>query len=209
MRTYSSEPWTRQPGETAKAHAAFLVYRNLGAGRRSLNRAYNRHRTGNESAGLATPGTWTHWSVRHDWARRCAAWDAHVAREEDTAAIRYRRRVQERHEAQIAAIVDKVIAALEKMDFSKLRPGEYVRAVERVILLSRLIHMEPITGTPALETAATPALPAAAAVPRPETAPLLAVADDGDEVPALLPLPQAKPGRRARDPGTPRRAAGS
>jgi hypothetical protein len=152
MRVDSAEPWQRQPGESAKSYAAFQIYRSLGPGR-SIRKAFERHQEGISGRRPArVPGCWTRWGWKNDWARRAQAWDAHLASEEDDAAIDCRRRVQERHQAQLAAIVGKVIAALETVDFTMLTPLQFIRCVEKAILLERLIHMDPITGKLALET---------------------------------------------------------
>lgn len=71
-------PWERQSGETARAYAAFLRFRDLGPGR-SLAAAY-RAATGRQQAGEPS-GQWRGWHAAHAWRARAEAWDAHLARQ--------------------------------------------------------------------------------------------------------------------------------
>lgn len=66
--------WERLPNESARAYAAFVIYRDMGAVR-SLDKAYH-HATGQQESGKRAPGRWTQWSVQHQWSDRAAAWDA-------------------------------------------------------------------------------------------------------------------------------------
>jgi hypothetical protein len=68
--------WERQPKETAKAYAAFEVYRDLGP-QRSLAGAY-RLNTGRTKAKKA-PGGWTAWYNANLWRERAEAYDRHQA----------------------------------------------------------------------------------------------------------------------------------
>jgi hypothetical protein len=65
-------PYEHQPGETAKAFAAFVVFRDLGP-ERSVLKAY-RQKTGKKQAKQAT-GVWNGWATTHNWHSRAAAWE--------------------------------------------------------------------------------------------------------------------------------------
>lgn len=65
--------WEQQPGESARAFAAFCIYRDLGA-KRSLNAAYQEQSGSTSTA----PGTWTAWSREHAWVERAEAYDQHL-----------------------------------------------------------------------------------------------------------------------------------
>jgi len=73
--------WDRQPGESPKAHQAFLTYRDFGATRtlvavsRALGKAYSLVRR---------------WSKRFDWARRVWAWDVTQSRQDQEIVRRQR-----------------------------------------------------------------------------------------------------------------------
>jgi hypothetical protein len=61
-------------GESARAFAAFLIYRDMGAAR-SLDKAF-AHFHGDQASGKRAPGRWHQWSAQYQWPDRAAAWDA-------------------------------------------------------------------------------------------------------------------------------------
>lgn len=64
-------PWDRMDEESATAFEAFVVYRDLGAGR-SLSKA-------GEKLGK-TAGTLSRWSADFSWTSRALEWDRHLDR---------------------------------------------------------------------------------------------------------------------------------
>lgn len=67
------QPWDRQPGETDKAWQAFVPYRDLPSGKRSIKVACD--------AIGGTAGKYRQmelWSSKNQWVARVAAWDAHL-----------------------------------------------------------------------------------------------------------------------------------
>jgi hypothetical protein len=68
-------PWERQPGETAKAFAAFATYRDLPAGTRSL--AHVQRDIGKSTAYIRQLEI---WSSEHEWGERSAAHDQDIDR---------------------------------------------------------------------------------------------------------------------------------
>ena len=62
--------WERQSGETAKAYAAFLLYRDLPAVDRSVAAAWGRKLGGKQ---------WDRWCTAHDWVNRAAEHDSDLA----------------------------------------------------------------------------------------------------------------------------------
>ena len=73
--------WDRQVGESEKAHAAFLVYRDLGLDRRLSHVAQEL----SKSKQLMQK-----WSMRWNWRDRVLAWDRHVAEIEERETIKER-----------------------------------------------------------------------------------------------------------------------
>lgn len=61
------KPWSRQIGETSKAYAAFVCYRDLGTARTLRRVALELDR----SFQLISK-----WSSEHDWPERARAWDS-------------------------------------------------------------------------------------------------------------------------------------
>ena len=76
-------PWERQPGETAKAFAAFCVYRDLPPERRSVRLAWETS-TGRKaprtSKGPRAGSVWYHWGEDNAWVFRAGAWDSELDR---------------------------------------------------------------------------------------------------------------------------------
>ena len=62
-----SEVWERQEGETSKAFAAFLLYRDMG---RSRSLAGASSSFDNPSSKLRQFG---YWSSQYNWVKRCQA----------------------------------------------------------------------------------------------------------------------------------------
>ena len=70
-----NKPWERQPGETAKAYAAFLHYRDLPAIDRSVAAARERQ----ERDRKGTLRQWNGWSMHNGWVNRAAEHDSDLA----------------------------------------------------------------------------------------------------------------------------------
>ena len=68
--------WERQPGETAKAYAAFLLYRDLPAVDRTIVAAVVEHR---KIGGKASVRNWETWASRYNWRNRAAEHDSDLA----------------------------------------------------------------------------------------------------------------------------------
>ena len=58
--------WERQSGETAKAYAAFLLYRDLPA----IDRSVSAAREGHQKDKKGTLRQWNGWSMRNGWVSR-------------------------------------------------------------------------------------------------------------------------------------------
>jgi len=91
----SPQPWDRLPGESSKAYAAFIAYRDLGS-YRSIRKAI-------EKQGLSVKArlrTWLGWSSKYHWVERATAWSDHVSRLELDATERVIIAAAEREAAQ-------------------------------------------------------------------------------------------------------------
>lgn len=71
------DSWEKFPRESAKAYAAFVIYRNMGPGR-SLIAAFKHSHAGAKSAS----GQWTRWCGAFDWRRRAEDYDIWYEREQ-------------------------------------------------------------------------------------------------------------------------------
>jgi hypothetical protein len=87
------EPWARQPGETQKQYAAFVVYRDLGLGARSIPATA-------KALGLSTrSGQVGGWSSRNSWRERVDAWDREIERKKQIALTDEVQEMARRHVA--------------------------------------------------------------------------------------------------------------
>lgn len=79
----SPQPWDRLPGESSKAYAAFVTYRDL--------ESYRSIRKAIEKQGLSVKArlrTWLGWSSGYQWVERATAWSDYVSRLELDASER-------------------------------------------------------------------------------------------------------------------------
>lgn len=116
--------WERRTGESARAYAAFCVYRDLGAAR-SLNLAYGEWRRAQGGSGdpAKAAGYWAEWSSGHEWVARAAAYDGHLealrraAREDALRRLEERRADYElKNQDRLELRVAKIEALLDKAD---------------------------------------------------------------------------------------------
>lgn len=63
------QPWERQPGESARAYAAFCVYLNLGP-QRSIQKAFEAKSAPDAPQKRPVNGTWKAWCSRFRWTER-------------------------------------------------------------------------------------------------------------------------------------------
>ena len=126
--------WERQSGETAKAYAAFLLYRDLAA----IDRSVPPLQWYTFSPPLTTKGTlrqWKGWSMRNDWVNRAAEHDS------DLAPRRRERMAQELDRAKddasvlIRAALAKVAERIQGMDAEELAAGQIPAALRTLIEL--------------------------------------------------------------------------
>lgn len=127
--------WHRQPGETAAAFDAFLVYRDLGP-KRSLSAAL-------EAAGRAptTLAAWGRWSSAHSWVARCAAWDARMQEIADKASEAKIGEMARRHadlaqslQAAVTLPLNELVRRLQdkEIDLSQLPVPDLVRMLQQL-----------------------------------------------------------------------------
>ncbi len=75
-------PYDQLPGESSKAYAKFLTYRNIKPYRRSINAAYGlyqeRAEKGSKKDYKDAPGSWKALADKWYWIERANAYDAHL-----------------------------------------------------------------------------------------------------------------------------------
>lgn len=104
------KPWDRQPNETAKAYAAFTIYRDMGSNR--TVRATAEELTKSEQL-IKT------WSGKHRWVERVSAWDSIPGRAVAEAYADMAERIAAQHER----VATKLLNRLE-FGMDDLPPGK-------------------------------------------------------------------------------------
>src|SRR5262245_12181395 len=85
-RKTMAAPWERWPGESAKAYAAFCLFRDLGPGRSLDAASRSYHHPGLEAQQPPrrrlprASGTIRRWAHRWSWLDRARAWDQETER---------------------------------------------------------------------------------------------------------------------------------
>ena len=118
--------WERQPSETPKAYAAFLLYRDLPAVDRSVAAAWGRKLGGKQ---------WERWCTAHDWVNRAAEHDSDLASRRRERMAKEVERAQDDAAVTIRATLDKVKERIEGMDPEELSAGQIPAALRTLIEL--------------------------------------------------------------------------
>ena len=121
-----NKPWERQPGETAKAFAAFLLYRDLPAIDRSVAAAWGRKKGGKQGE---------RWCTAHDWVNRAAEHDSDLASRRRERIAKALERSQDEAVTMIGAMRTKVAERIKGMDVDELAAGQIPAALKRLFEL--------------------------------------------------------------------------
>ena len=106
----SALPWEQQPGESDKAFAHFVRYRDLPPEERSLRAVRTGRQTGKRAARIVEG-----WSSRHSWVERVRAYDRMMDRERVNAQRREVVAMAERHARQATALQGVAMRALTRL----------------------------------------------------------------------------------------------
>jgi hypothetical protein len=145
-----AEPWDRLPGESAKAYAAFGLYRELGP-RRSLDEASRLYHAQPAPDGSRRPtdpkrrasGLIRRWAERWNWTGRALAWDHEVEqgkRQQQREAIQ---EMAERHAREARMLQTKAVERLRQLLPEELNPQDTLRYVVEAAKHERLARGEP------------------------------------------------------------------
>src|SRR5947209_3674977 len=129
--------YARLPRESLKAHAAFVVYRDLGRERslRAVAKLLHRSRQ-----------LIDRWSRRHDWVARCRAWDDHRDFVLRKAQLRTIEEMGERHAALSLMIQDVIAQRLSSMtpeEVAKLSFRDLIAGLQAATQVERRARGEP------------------------------------------------------------------
>ncbi len=123
--------WERQPSETAKAYAAFLLYRDLPA----IDRSVAAARDGQERDKKGTLRQWNGWSMRNGWVNRAAEHDSDLASRRREHTAKEMERSQDDALILIRAALAKVAERIKGMDVEELAAGQIPAALRTLIEL--------------------------------------------------------------------------
>jgi hypothetical protein len=138
-----SDAWERAKGESAKAYAAFCVYRDLGS-ERSLRKMANEGECG------ANVGQLERWSSRWKWVNRAAAYDDELDRQTRRVNEKERKQMVIRHtrismlaQDTITDQLEKLLADVQADPKKRLMPTELARLMHEAVAIERLSRGEP------------------------------------------------------------------
>jgi len=103
----SIEPWEQQANETATAFAAFVIYRDLGLGIRSIGKVCQE--LGKSTALIHR------WSSRWNWVNRCRVYDQELDRLIRERHLSELYAARDRHALLAREVQEKVLERLENM----------------------------------------------------------------------------------------------
>ena len=125
------KPWERQQGETAKAYAAFLLYRDLPA----IDRSVAAAREGHPNDTKGTLRQWKGWSMRNDWVNRAAEHDSDLASRRRERMEKALDREKDYAVTLVGLTLKKVEERIEGMDFEELEARQIPVALKRLFEL--------------------------------------------------------------------------
>lgn len=117
--------WDRLPDEPANWHRRFLIYRDIGPGRK-LEEAFRRTAAEEKLQGQRPGGAWREAAERYRWRERAEAWDdeqrEQLAQSENARRLEARERRRQVIDALLAQVVEAVaVADLPHMDLAAAR----------------------------------------------------------------------------------------
>jgi hypothetical protein len=143
-------PWEHLPGESAKAYAAFCLYRDLGP-HRSLDetsRQYHAQPASDEDRQPRRPkrrasGLVRRWAERWDWSGRALAWDHEVEQGKQKKQLEAIAEMAERHAREAMLLQNKAVERLRQLLPGELSPQDTLRYLIEAAKLERLARGEP------------------------------------------------------------------
>ena len=123
--------WERQSGETAKAYAAFLLYRDLAA----IDRSVLAAREGHQKDTKGTLRQWKGWSMRNDWVNRAAEHDSDLASRRREHMAKELDRSKDNAVSLTRAFNVKIAERIEGMDAEELAAGQIPAALKTLFEL--------------------------------------------------------------------------
>lgn len=114
--------WEKKDNESAKAYEAFLHYRDLPAGERSLAKVA-------QELGKSTT-LMSRWSTEHGWVTRAAAWDEEKQTGVDDELLAAQKEHRKTVHETSVSLRNRAVAALEALDWEKLTFEQLMLALD-------------------------------------------------------------------------------
>jgi hypothetical protein len=127
------DPWDRRPGESPKAYAAFLKYRDMGPYKRSL-RALGARESSTEVVHIALAAR---WSRENDWVDRAGSWDDYLAYQAQVAQVEEVHAMRRRHAALGFTLIDTVIERAKLINIEKLTVRDMLAMAQLAVQIER------------------------------------------------------------------------
>ncbi len=128
-------PWDKQPGETTKAYAAFVAFKNIEPAFRSQVRVASDLSKSRQQI--------QRWSSKWNWEERASAYDETQEVELLASRIEMKKRMDEEHLRIVRHARNKAVQALKDLDPKDLTPSELRHWLDMTLKLERLIMGEP------------------------------------------------------------------
>lgn len=132
------KPWHRQEDESSKAFHAFMLYRDMGAKERSLEKVLGKFDR--------KPSYYRHlarWSSRYHWVARATAYDDYQAEVKCLARERAIEEMEERQAKEGMALQGKGIEKLQATKPKDMTVDTAIRAVDIGVKIERTARGEP------------------------------------------------------------------
>ena len=124
------ELWERQDKESNARWEAFKAYRDMPAGKRSLNAVANA--LGKKKRNLEV------WSSEDKWQARCEAYDRYLDAQATARRIEGIAEMNKRHIDVAEKILEKAADGLKYIDPEDIRPSDVAKLVDTAAKLERL-----------------------------------------------------------------------
>ena len=131
--------WERLPGESDKAFAAFIAYRDTPERERSIRKVCAAV-VGESTAKVRQ---WERWSSDFRWPERVQAWQEEQDRVATAARLREIEAMNARHAQEARALQQKAIERLKTLKPDELSPGLLLRYLLDAARLERSAMGEP------------------------------------------------------------------
>jgi hypothetical protein len=143
-------PWEQLPGESAKAYAAFCLYRDQGPNRsiEATSRLYHSHAAprGSQTAQgrrRGASGQIRNWAQRWSWSARARAWDQELEHVKWSQQVEASAEMAERHAREALMLQNKAVERLRLLRPEELGPREILSYLIEAAKLERLARGEP------------------------------------------------------------------